>query len=117
MVPRDSAPSKPPFNGMNISTVAQKLTPLPIVPVVIRSQNNKTFKTYALLDCASEVTLLREDATKCLTGPVELLEISSWHAQDPKSCRVSFSMKSTDGRSVLQISDAYSVPRLHLSKR
>jgi hypothetical protein len=56
---------------MNVLPVKQKLTLLPIVPVIIRSPDNKTIQTYALLDCASEITLLREDARKSLslTGP------------------------------------------------
>lgn len=54
-----------------------------------------------------------------LSGPTELVEIGSWHAQDPKfeSYRVSFTVESTDGQSEFKISDAYSVPRLNLSKR
>ena len=113
--------SKPPFNGMNVLPVKQKLTLLPIVPVIIRSPDNKTIQTYALLDCASEITLLREDARKSLSlsGPEQLVEIGTWHSQDPKfkSCMVSFTVESVDGLSKFEITDAYSVPRLNLSKR
>jgi hypothetical protein len=113
--------SKPPFNGMNVLPVKQKLTLLPIVPVIIRSPDNKTIQTYALLDCASEITLLREDARKSLSlsGPEQLVEIGTWHSQDPKfkSCMVSFSVESVDGLSKFEITDAYSVPRLNLNKR
>ena len=108
--------SKPPFNGMNVLPVKQKLTLPPIVPVIIRSPDNKTIQTYALLDCASEITLLREDAKRSLslTGPEQLVEIGTWHSQDPKfkSCMVSFSLQSVDGLSKFEITDAYSVPRL-----
>ena len=113
--------SKPPFNGMNVLLVKQKLTLLPIVPVIIRSPDNKNIQTYALLDCASEITLLREDAKRSLslTGPEQLVEIGTWHSQDPKfkSCMVSFTVESVDGLSKFEITDAYSVPRLNLSKR
>lgn len=106
---------------MNITTVRQKLTLLFIVPVVIRSPRKKTYVTYTLLDRAGEVTLLCDDVRKCLnlSGPTALVEIGSQHAKNPKfeSYRVSFSVKSTGGRSELKISDAYSVPRPNLSKR
>jgi hypothetical protein len=44
---------------MNVLPVKQKLTLLPIVPVIIRSPDNRNIHTYALLYCASEITLLR----------------------------------------------------------
>jgi hypothetical protein len=37
--------SKPPFNGMNVLPVNQKLTVLPIVPVIIHSPDNRTIST------------------------------------------------------------------------
>ena len=39
--------SKPPFNGMDVLPVKQKLTLLPIVPAIIRSPDNRTIQSYA----------------------------------------------------------------------
>ena len=73
-----------------------------------------------MLDCDSEITLLREVARKSLSlnGPELRVEIGTWHSQDPKfkSCMVAFSLESVDGLSNFEITDAYSVPRLNLSK-
>ncbi len=74
------------------------------------------------VDCVDcEVTLLCEEVRQFLglEGPAEMVEIGSWHAQDPKfkSLRVSFSVESVDGLSEIKIQNAYTVPILNLSKR
>jgi hypothetical protein len=113
--------SKSPFTGMNVLPVKHKLTLMTIVTVIIHSPDNRSIHTYALLDCASEITLLREDVRKSLslTGPEKLVEISTLHSQDPKfrSSMVSFSVESVDVLSKVEITDAYSLLRLNLSKR
>lgn len=66
---------------MNVSIVRQNPTLLPSVPVVTRSPDNKTFKTYVeLCQWGHAVVWGRYRKFLNLTGPAELVEIGSRQA-------------------------------------
>lgn len=115
-------PTLPPVSvpTCGATTVAKRLVLLPIVPVVVTS-GGRSLSTFALLDSGSEVTMISEVVKKKLglTGPAEDTRIGSWHSQDPsfKSTRVNFQVGSLDGISTFDITAAYSVPPINLSKR
>jgi hypothetical protein len=66
------------FTGTTRGEVNRKVTLLPIVQVVIRA-NGKRFETLALLDGASEVTMICEEVVKHLglSGRQEIVRIGT----------------------------------------
>ena len=66
------------FAGATRGDVNRKVTLLPIVPVVIRA-DGKRFETLALLDGASEVTIICEEVVKHLglSGRQEIARIGT----------------------------------------
>ncbi len=108
------------FTGTTRGDVNRKVTLLPIVQVVIRA-NGKRFETLALLDGASEVTMICEEVVKplSLSGRQEIARIGTWHAEDPsfKTTRVACEVAARDDGATFPLSDCYTVPSLNLSKR
>ncbi|KFD58112.1 hypothetical protein M513_00875 [Trichuris suis] len=91
---------------------------LPIVPLVLVAPDGRCYRTRALLDSGSEVSMIHMDVANALglKGARESCRFTTFHNQQRTLSvrRVSFRIKSTDGLYTEDIEDAYAVPKLQL---
>ncbi|KFD45772.1 hypothetical protein M513_13350 [Trichuris suis] len=91
---------------------------LPIVPLVLVAPDGRCYRTRALLDSGSEVSMIHMDVANALglKGARESCRFTTFHDQQRTLSvrRVSFRIKSTDGLYTEDIEDAYAVPKLQL---
>uniref|UniRef100_A0A5S6Q536 CCHC-type domain-containing protein n=1 Tax=Trichuris muris TaxID=70415 RepID=A0A5S6Q536_TRIMR len=105
-----------PFTGK----VCQERAPeclLPVVPLTLITPDGRRYRTRALLDSGSEITMVHMDVANALGlhGPKEACCLTTFYDQRPVSVqRVSFKIESSDGQFSQNIEDAYAVSRLQL---
>ena len=104
----------------NLSKPPTFITLLNVVPIKVIA-NGKVFKTFALLDNGSDVSLIRQDVANYLNliGPKRRVTFNTFHGEDPAidTMTVNFLVKSVDESFEVSIYNASTVPRLNLSRR
>ncbi len=104
--------------GSTVTNAIQCVTMLPTVPIILKA---KSVSTFALLDTASEVTLVKNSVVENLgvSGRIEPMEIDTVNGigRPVMTRRVGFGAESSDGTHKFIIEEDRAVDSFNLTKR